>query len=174
MSNKALVKHVGPRYWLIKSEADCYSIDDLKKDKKTGWSGIRNYQARNFMRDDMRIDDLVLFYHSTSEPTGVYGIAKVASGPKLDPTSIDIKDEHYDPAAVKREKEISDGKKLKNEHLWMMVDMQFVRKFKKPVSLVEMKLDPNLDGMVVLKKGMRLSVQPVSEKHFKYLEKIGS
>ncbi len=162
------------QYWLIKSEGDCYSIDDLKRDKKVGWTGIRNYQARNFMRDSMKVGDLVLFYHSTSEPTGVYGIAKVASTPKMDPTSIDKKDEHFDPVAVKREKEIAEGKKTDKDHLWMMVDMQFVSKFKKPISLGEMKIDPALAGMPVLKRGMRLSVQPVSEKHFKYIEKLAA
>lgn len=164
----------GPQYWLIKSEGDSYSVDDLKKDKKTGWTGIRNYQARNFMRDSMRVDDLILFYHSSAEPIGVYGIAKVASGPKLDPTSINKKDEHYDEASVKREAEIKAGKRAKNEHIWMMVDVHFVRKFKRPVSLCEMKLDAALEGMPVLRKGMRLSVQPVSEKHFKHVEELGA
>ncbi|MES3006002.1 MAG: EVE domain-containing protein [Patescibacteria group bacterium] len=162
------------RYWLIKSEGDCYSIDDLKRDKKTGWSGIRNYQARNFMRDDMHVGDLVLFYHSTSEPTGIYGVAKVASQPRLDQTSVDSKDEHFDPSAVKREKEIVEGKRPKHDHLWIMVDMQFVKKFDKPISLQEMKIDSFLEGMPVLKRGMRLSVQPVSEKHFNHIQKIAS
>ncbi len=166
------MKGIGPRYWLVKTEGDCYSIDDFKKDKKVGWSGIRNYQARNFMRDDMKIGDLVLFYHSSSNPTGVYGIGKVVSSPKLDPTSLDPKDEHFDPVAVKREKEIVEGKRDKNDHLWMMVDLQFVRKFKRPMSLEEMKRDPMLSGMLVLKRGMRLSVQPVSEKHFKHVDKL--
>jgi predicted RNA-binding protein with PUA-like domain len=124
------------------------------------------------MRDSMKVGDLVLFYHSSSNPTGVYGIAKVASSPKLDPTSIDKKDEHFDMAAVKREIEIKQGKKANKDHLWMMVDMQFVRKLKKPISLGEMKIDPQLVGMPVLKKGMRLSVQPVLEKHFKYIESL--
>ena len=165
-------KNPTKNYWLIKSEGECYSIDDLKKDKKAGWTGIRNYQARNFMRDGMKVGDLVLFYHSNQD-TGVYGVAKVASKAKIDPTSLDKKDEHFDPVAVKREREIAEKKRPETDHLWMMVDMQFVKKFKRYVSLGEMKLDPALDGMLVLKRGMRLSVQPVSEKHFKHIETLG-
>jgi predicted RNA-binding protein with PUA-like domain len=144
-------------YWLIKSEADCYSIDALKKDKKTAWTGIRNYQARNFMRDGMKIGDLVLFYHSSSEPTGIYGIAKVVSKPHADETQFDKKDDHYDPKAKKE------------NPTWICVDIAFVEKFKEPISLGELRGDPNLKGMEVLKQGQRLSVMPVSEKHFKYL-----
>lgn len=145
------------RYWLIKSEGDCYSIDNLKKDKKTPWTGIRNYQARNFMRDQMQVGDLVLFYHSVSEPTGIYGVAKVSSKPHPDETAFDKKDEHYDP------------KSKRENPTWMCVDMSFVKKFKEPISLAELKIDPKLEGMVVRQKGSRLSVQPVSEKHFTYI-----
>jgi predicted RNA-binding protein with PUA-like domain len=157
------------KYWLIKSEGTCYSIDDLKKDKVTPWTGIRNYQARNFMRDSMQIGDLVLFYHSVSDPTGVYGVAKVVSKPHIDESALDPKDEHFDPAAVKREKEIAAGGKTQKDHFWMLVDIAFVKKLKRVVSLHEMKLDPKLAGMVVLQKGSRLSVQPVSERHFTYI-----
>lgn len=147
-------------YWLLKSEGSCYSIDDLKKDKKTAWTGIRNYQARNFMRDQMKIGDLCLFYHSNSEPTGVYGVAKVVSKPHPDMTAFDKKDEHYDP-------------KSKTENpTWMCVDIAFVKKFKNPISLSEIKIDPKLEGIVVSQKGSRLSIQPVSEKHYKYIVDI--
>jgi predicted RNA-binding protein with PUA-like domain len=145
-------------YWLIKSEGSCYSINDLQKDKKIAWTGIRNYQARNFMRDNMKVGDLALFYHSSSEPTGVYGIAKVISKSHTDETALDKKDEHYDP------------KSTKENPIWMCVDMAFVKKFKEPVTLSEIKIDPKLEGIMVAQKGSRLSIQPVSEKHFKYIE----
>ncbi|MES2224385.1 MAG: EVE domain-containing protein [Patescibacteria group bacterium] len=145
------------RYWLLKSEGDCYSIDDLKRDKLTVWTGIRNYQARNFMRDDMKKGDLALFYHSSSKPSGVYGIAKVVAEAHADNTQFDRKDGHYDPASKKEDPR------------WVCVDIGFVKKFKEPVSLEEIKHDPNLEGMMVRLQGSRLSVQPVSEKHFEYI-----
>ncbi len=153
-------------YWLVKSEGQCYSIDDLKKDKRTSWDGIRNFQARNFMKDGMKVGDLVLFYHSSSQPTGVYGIAKVASKPHIDETALDPQDEHFDPKAVKYMKE---GK----EPLWSCVDIEFVKKFARPVSLDEMKNERDLHGILVLRRGQRLSVMPVEEKHFKIIEKMG-
>ena len=145
------------RYWLIKSEADCYSIDDLKRDKREPWSGVRNYQARNFMRDDMHVGDGVLYYHSSGKDNGVYGVAKVASKPYPDPTQFDVKSEYYDPKATKE------------KPIWFLVDMGFVKKFKEPVLLKEIKIDPKLEGMVVRNRGSRLSIQPVSEKHFTYI-----
>ncbi len=145
------------QYWLLKSEGDCYSIDDLQKDRQTAWTGIRNYQARNFMRDHMKKGDLALFYHSSSAPTGVYGIAKVASTAHADETQFDAKDDHYDPSSKK------------TDPRWMCVDIAFVKKFKEPVSLEDIKRDPHLEGMMVRQQGSRLSVQPVSEKHFKYI-----
>lgn len=144
-------------YWLIKSEGDCYSIDDFKKDKRTAWTGIRNYQARNFMRDRMKVGDLVLFYHSSDEPTGVYGVARVASAPHADATALDPKDDHYDP------------KSTKEKPIWECVDMEFVEKFDKPVSLNEIKRDPKLEGMPVRERGSRLSIQPVSKAHFSHI-----
>lgn len=144
-------------YWLIKSEAKMYSIDDLKRDKRVAWTGIRNYQARNFMRDGMKIGDLCLFYHSNSEPSGVYGVAKVVSAPHADVTAQDTHDEHYDPKATK-------------EHpIWMCVDVQFVQKFKAPLSLVQMRADSKLHGMLLLQPGSRLSVMPVSKQHFQHI-----
>ena len=153
------------RYWLIKSEGECYSIDDLKADKKTSWGGVRNYQARNFMRDDMAVDDLVLFYHSlgtTEHPSGVYGVAKVASKPHPDMTQFEKKDMHFDPKAKT------------DAPIWYCVDMAFVKKFKTPVNLGMIKLDRNLEGMEVRRTGSRLSVQPVSEKHFNHICEIAA
>ena len=140
-------------HWLLKSEASCYSIDDLKRDKRTAWTGIRNYQARNFMRDGMKPGDLCLFYHSNGTPeapSGVYGIARVVGAPHRDETALDPKDEHYDP---KRE--------------WVAVDVEFVKKLKVPVSLETIKADKELRNMLVARPGQRLSVMPVEEKHFK-------
>ncbi len=147
-------------YWLIKSEGECYSIDDLKKDKKTSWGGVRNYQARNFMMRDMQVGDGVLFYHSlgsAKEPAGVYGVAKVASKAHPDETQFDKKDMHYD------------GKATKEKPIWYCVDMAFVKKFKVPVTLPEIRLDPAFAGMPLLAPGQRLSVMPVSKKHFDYM-----
>lgn len=144
-------------YWLIKSEGDCYSIDDFARDRCVPWTGIRNYQARNMMRDDMQIGDKVLFYHSNGTPSGIYGLAEVASAPHPDETQFDPKDDHYDP------------KSTKAAPIWICVDMAFVKKFKEPVSLDAIKFDPALDGMVVRMKGSRLSVQPVSAAHYKYI-----
>ncbi len=142
-------------YWLIKSEPTTYSIDHLKADGTTPWTGIRNYQARNFMRE-MKPGDLCLFYHSNASPNemGIAGIAKVASKPYPDPTAKDKKSHYYEP-----------NPKIP----WDLVDMKFVKKFNRIVTLNEMKLDPKLKNMMVTRKGMRLSVQPVLEKDFEYI-----
>lgn len=147
-------------YWLIKSEGDCYSIDNLKKDRKTSWGGVRNYQARNFMRDQMKVGDLALFYHSNTKPIGVYGIAKVVSAVHPDKTAFDPKDEHYDPRSTKE------------KPIWECVDFAFVEKFVHPVTLEEIKHDHALEGILVAKKGSRLSVQPVSKTHFERIQML--
>lgn len=152
-------------YWLVKSEGDCYSIDDLKKDKCTAWEGIRNFQARNFMKDGMKIGDLVLFYHSMSDPTGVYGITKVVSAPHIDESALNPKDEHFDPKAVKYVKEGKDP-------LWVCVDLEFVSKFPTPVSLEQIKQTKELKGILVAKQGQRLSVMPVEKKHFELIASL--
>ncbi len=149
-------------YWLMKSEASCYSIDDLKKDKNTAWTGVRNYQARNFMRA-MHVGDLVLFYHSngtTKEPTGVYGVAKVCAVAHADETQFDKKDDHYDTKATRV------------QPIWECVDIAFVKQFKSPVRLDEIKFEPQLSGMMVVQRGSRLSVQPVAERHFKIITQM--
>lgn len=150
-------------YWLVKSEADCYSIDDLKRDKKTDWTGVRNYQARNFM-GDMQLGDMVLFYHSNgtpAEPTGVYGLAKVTALAHADQTQFDVKDDHYDPKAD-----------TKNP-IWYCVTIAFMKKFVQPVTLAAIKFEPTLAGIAVAQKGSRLSVLPVSKQHFECIEKMG-
>ena len=141
----------------MKSEPAGYSIDNLKRDKKTAWSGVRNYQARNFMKE-MAVGDLCLFYHSGKE-TAVVGVAKVVGKPKADETQF-VKGGHYFEPRATKEKPV-----------WFCPDIQFVKKFKIPVQLGAIKADPNLKGIPVAQQGSRLSVQPVSEKHFNYIVK---
>ena len=148
-------------YWLMKSEPESYSIDDLKRDKKTHWDGVRNYQVRNFMRDQMKVGDMVLFYHSSAEPPGVAGLAQISKTAYPDPTAWDPKDHHYDPK--------SDPK----NPTWLMVDVKFVEKFPQFVSLSDLRANPKLKGLLVLKRGMRLSVQPVEKLHFEIIRKMG-
>jgi predicted RNA-binding protein with PUA-like domain len=148
-------------YWLLKTEGEWYPIDKLKAEKKTPWSGVRNFQARNYMRDQMQVGDLCLFYHSSSKANGVYGIAKVASKPYADPTQFDKKGHYFEPRSTKE------------KPVWMLVDIAFVKKFKHPVLLSEMKLDPELAGML-LWRANRLSIQPVSEKHFEHIVELAA
>ena len=149
------------QYWLVKSEPSVYSIDDLKKDKVTYWDGVRNFQARNFMRDRMKKGDWVLFYHSNAEPPGVAGIAKVHKEGYPDFTSWDKKDKHFDP------------KSSEQKPLWFMVDLEFYSKFKQFVPLEALKANAKLKDMMVVKPAVRLSVQPVSQEHFEAVLKMG-
>jgi predicted RNA-binding protein with PUA-like domain len=148
------------QYWLVKSEPSCYSIDDLARDGKTHWDGVRNYQARNYMRDGMKLKDRVLFYHSNADPMGVVGIAEVCTEAYPDFTALDPTNDHFDP------------KSTSENPIWMMVDIAFVAKFPRIVTLNEIKDAPELNGIVVAQKGSRLSVQPVSEEHFKTVLKM--
>ena len=150
------------RYWLIKSEPQAYSIDDLKRDGKTHWSGVRNYQARNFMRDQMQPGDQVLFYHSNAQPPGVAGIAEVCKKAYSDFTAWDPKDEHFDP------------KSNNANPIWLMVDLKFVTKFDRFVPLQQLRDHPKLSGLLVLKRAQRLSVQPVAKAEFEIIRKMGN
>lgn len=143
-------------YWLMKSEPNVFSIDDLAASPKktTHWDGVRNYQARNFMRDDMKKGDLVLFYHSNAKPPGIAGVAKVVKESYPDFTAFDPDDKHYDP------------KSKQDEPRWFMVDIKLVKKFKELLALPDLKQVEALDGMVLLQKGSRLSVQPVTEQQY--------
>ncbi len=143
------------RYWLMKSEPSCYSIDDLRREKVGMWDDVRNYQARNFMRDDMRKGDMVLFYHSSTDPAGIVGIAEIAREAYPDPTQFDASSYKFDP------------KSTRENPRWVAVDVRFKEKFLEPLTLQELKLDPFFNDMLVVKRGMRLSVQPVAEKHWK-------
>lgn len=149
-------------YWLMKSEPDCFSIDDLinSPNQTTHWDGVRNYQARNMMRDDMKIGDQVLFYHSNAKPPAIVGIAEVTSEAYPDHTQFDPESEHPDP------------KSDPDHPRWFMVDIQFRKKFDKPISLAELKQYPQLDNMRLLQKGNRLSVMPVAPSEWKFILKI--
>ncbi len=142
------------QYWLMKSEPSAYSISDLKRDKKTYWDGVRNYQARNFMRDDMKCGDLVLFYHSNAKPPGIVGLAKVCQEGYPDQSAFDPESKYFDP------------KSNPNHPTWIHVDIQFVRQFKRIISLNDIKKNIKLSSMKVVQKGSRLSVQPVLAKEF--------
>lgn len=149
-------------YWLLKSEPSCYSIDDLKSDRVGQWDDVRNYQARNFLRNDVKRGDMVLFYHSSTDPVGIVGLAKVVKGAYPDPTQFDAGSYKYDP------------KSKKENPTWVSIDVRFVEKFQDPLTLHELKLDPFFSDMLVVKKGMRLSVQPVAEKHYSRIIKLRS
>ena len=144
-------------YWLMKSEPDAYGIDDLARDKREPWDGIRNYQARNMMRDDMKIGDEVFFYHSNCKEPGIVGIMKVASEPYPDPTQFDRQSKYYDP------------KSNKDDPRWILVDVEFVRKFDRTITLAEIKEAKGLDGLILTRKGNRLSIMPIEKQHWSRL-----
>lgn len=146
-------------YWLMKSEPNVYSIDDLRRDKRTAWNGVRNYQARNHMRA-MKKGDLVLFYHSNADPTGVAGVAKVVKEAYPDPTQFDRRSEYHDP------------KSSKDDPRWWLVDVAFAARFAEPVPLATIKADKRLVEMVLVNNS-RLSVQPVREKEFEHVMELG-
>jgi predicted RNA-binding protein with PUA-like domain len=148
-------------HWLIKSEPDVFSIADLKKVAQEPWSGVRNYQARNFMWKEMNIGDLALFYHSNATPPGIVGVARVASEPYPDPTQ-------WDPAS-----EYFDEKSTEQKPRWWLVDFAFEKEFRQMVTLANLRAEPKLEGMVVLQKGTRLSITPVIKKHFDHIVKMG-
>ena len=149
------------RCWLMKSEPSTFSFDDLRKSKTTVWDGVRNYQARNFMRDEMKKGDRVLFYHSNCDPPGVAGIAEVVKEGYPDHTAFDPKDKHYD--------EKSDPE----SPTWFMVDIQYVKPLKVFVGLPDLKASRKLKNMKVVQKGQRLSVQPVEKAAFDEVCRMG-
>ena len=154
MNNKEHSHTQKQQFWLMKTEPSCYAIDDLKREKVGMWDGVRNYQARNMLRDDMRVGDRVLFYHSNIEPIGIVGIAEVVREAYPDPTQFDIKNEHYDAISTKENPR------------WVVVDVKFIKKFILPCTLASLKNDSFFNDMAVTQKGMRLSIQPVLKKHY--------
>jgi predicted RNA-binding protein with PUA-like domain len=133
------------KYWLMKSEPSAYSIEDLERDGTTSWEGVRNYQARNFMRDEMKVGDKVLFYASSAEPSGVTGLAEVSA----------------------------EGRPEKKDKTWSMVDIRFVEKFPEIVPLETLKSTRGLEKMVVIQRGARLSIQPVTKSEYDIILKLG-
>jgi len=151
------------QYWLMKSEPYEFSWDDLlaSEHQTTPWTGVRNYQARNLMRDDMRVGDGVLFYHSNVKPQVVMGTAKIASAAYPDPTQFDPKSEYHDP------------KSDPDAPRWLCIDVQADAAFAAPVTRDALKERDDLEGLMLLAKGSRLSVQPVSAEHWKTITRLG-
>ncbi|MEO8231730.1 MAG: EVE domain-containing protein [Ignavibacteriota bacterium] len=151
------------KYWLIKSEPESFSFSDLKKSKKqtTFWDGVRNYQARNFLRVEMKKEDKVLFYHSNSDTLAVMGVCEVVKEGYPDHTQFDPDSNHYDPKADPK------------NPAWIMVDVKFVKEFKTPVTLEAIKSNPKLKNMRLVARGNRLSVMPVAKYEFDEILKMG-
>lgn len=144
-------------FWLMKSEPDVFGIDDLKKVKQEPWDGVRNYQARNFMRDSMRKGDLVLFYHSNAKPPGVAGVAEICSDAYPDPTQFDKKSKYFD------------AKSDPENPRWLLRDVKFKKKFKELIPLSDLKQYKELKDMKLLQKGNRLSIMPVTKKEYDFI-----
>lgn len=144
-------------YWLMKSEPDAFGIEDLKRVKVEPWDGVRNYQARNMMRDDMKKGDLIFFYHSNCDEPGIVGLMTVAKEGYPDHTALDKNAKYYDPK--------SDPDKPR----WIMVDVKYKRTLKRTITLKELKEDPMLEDMPLVRKGNRLSIMPVTEEQFNYI-----
>ncbi|MEM7183045.1 MAG: EVE domain-containing protein [Spirochaetota bacterium] len=150
------------KYWLFKSEPNVYSIDDLANapQKTDCWDGVRNYQARNFMRDEIKKGDMVLFYHSRVQPMAIVGIAQVAKSAYPDDTALDPNNKYFDP------------KSSEENPRWYMVDIKFKKKFQEPLTLKHLKEEAKLSKMMLIQKGARLSIQPVSETEYKHILKM--
>ncbi|MEW6412392.1 MAG: EVE domain-containing protein [Candidatus Zixiibacteriota bacterium] len=150
------------KYWLFKNEPDCFSIDDLEKapDQTTQWEGVRNYQARNFLRDEVKVGDAVLYYHSNAKPTGIVGVCEVVRAGYPDPTAMDPESEYFDPKASREDPR------------WYMVDVKLCRRLKGTITLATLKKTPGLENMMVTQKGSRLSIQPVRLEEWKLIMKL--
>jgi predicted RNA-binding protein with PUA-like domain len=147
------------RYWLMKSEPSEFSIDDLaqRPDQTEPWDGVRNYQARNMMRDDMKVGDSIFFYHSNCDVPGIVGIAQVKREAYPDPTAFDPQNKHYDP------------KSQPEKPTWLMVDVGFVRKLTRAITLAELKDKAELESLALVRRGNRLSVMPMTEKQWHFI-----
>jgi predicted RNA-binding protein with PUA-like domain len=152
------------RYWLVKSEPDVFSIDDLARapNRTTTWDGVRNYQARNTLRDLMKLGDRVLFYHSNASPPAIVGVAKIVQEGYPDSTAFDPQSDHFDP------------KSKPGNPTWYMVDIQFEQKFVQPLTLPMLKADSRLAGMELVRRGSRLSVQPVQADEFEIVLRLAA
>jgi predicted RNA-binding protein with PUA-like domain len=152
-----------PSYWLFKSDPEVFSWDDLKRcrDQTTYWDGVRNYQARNILRDEVAVNDLVLFYHSQTKPPAVMGVARVIRSGYPDFTAWYPDSPHFDP------------KSSPDKPIWYMVDIRLEYELHRPVPLPELRQTPGLENMELLRKGSRLSIQPVRPEEFEIVERLG-
>jgi len=150
------------RHWLLKTEPEAFSFDDLLRAPRStaGWDGVRNYQARNFLRDEMKKGDLVLIHHSSADPPAVVGVAEVVREGYPDPTQFERGHDHYDPGSTREAPR------------WFQVDVKAVKKFARPVPLPEIRSAPALRDMLLIKRGMRLSVQPVTKEQYQAILKM--
>lgn len=148
------------KYWLMKCEPAAYTIENLERDGTTSWEGVRNYQARNFMRDEMKEGDLVLFYASNAEPSGVTGIASIA------------REAYPDPFATRPGHDYFDPKSTREDPIWVSVELRFVERFSRTISLDELRHAEGLESMMVVKKGSRLSIQPVTSHEFEIVRRM--
>ena len=160
---RAMGSRATQNYWLVKSEPESFSFTDLERAPRrtTGWDGVRNYQARNFMRDGMRKGDRVLFYHSNAKPPAVMGVCEVVREAHSDPTQFDPAHDHHDPG--------SDP----DEPRWLMVDVKALAPLPEPVSLTALRANPRLAELALLQRGQRLSVMPVSAAHYREILRMG-
>ena len=152
---------MAPNYWLFKSEPGAYSYDDLEKDAVAEWDGVRNYQARNLLRDEIKVGDRVLFYHSNAKPLAIVGTAKVVREGYPDHTAWDPKSAH------------PDANSTPDDPVWYMVDIQADQRFPEPVAVDALRREPALSDMMVLRRGMRLSIQPVTESEWRAVLRLG-
>jgi predicted RNA-binding protein with PUA-like domain len=160
----ATKKHAGERarrYWLFKSEPDSYGFAQFERDRRTSWSGVRNYQARNLLRDEIQVGDGVLFYHSSTEPMAIMGIAKVVQAGHPDVTAFDPKSDYHDPDSDPQ------------DPTWFVVDIECAGAMRAPVTRERCKQEPALAGMVLLQRGSRLSVQPVTADEWRAILRLG-
>jgi predicted RNA-binding protein with PUA-like domain len=150
-----------PRHWLMKVEPSAYTIDALERDGRTGWEGVRNYKARNLLRDEIAVGDRVLFYASNADPSGVTGLAEVVRAGYPDPLQFARGNDYFDPKATR------------DAPIWYSVDIAFTERFSAVVALADLKANPALRNMMVTKRGARLSVQPVSAAEFAAVCRMG-
>jgi predicted RNA-binding protein with PUA-like domain len=156
-----MAKSADRRFWLFKSEPGTYSFAHLQRDRRTGWGGVRNFQARNLLRDEIAVGDGVLFYHSSAEPPGVAGIARVVRAGHPDPTQFDARSEYFDPEASR------------DAPRWFQVEIEAQAPLPRLLPLAELRRDPALAKMVLLQRGARLSVQPVRPEEWRRILEVG-
>lgn len=148
-------------FWLMKNEVTSYHIGDFARDGRTCWEGVRNYQARNFMRDQMQVGDLAFFYHSNASPSGVAGVMRISRAAYPDDTQFDAASKYFEPRATP------------DAPVWCMVDVELVEQFPRIVSIAELRETPGLEDLMLLRQGSRLSIAPVAPEHFEMIRAMG-